>query len=137
MNLPTMRLARYGAVRVTTASPGQLVVMLYDGMFRFLRGAAEAMTAGQRAKAGEQGGRARAILEQLLFGLDRSAFPDLCDKLGPLYTFCMGHITRANLHQEPKPLLEVVAILFPLRDAWASAAEQVAAKEANSKGGVG
>jgi flagellin-specific chaperone FliS len=29
-------IAKYRSVQVTTASPGQLLVMLYDGLFRFL-----------------------------------------------------------------------------------------------------
>ena len=38
-------LSRYGSVKVTTSSPGHLLVQLYDAMFRFLRGAAAALEA--------------------------------------------------------------------------------------------
>jgi flagellar protein FliS len=127
MNLPSAALlARYGAVKVTTCTPGQLLVMLYDGMFRFLRGAIVSMQAKDCRRAGEQIGRTLPILEQLLAGLDRKVSPDLCDKLGPLYQFCMGRITLANIRQDPKLLAEVITILTPLRDAWAAAAAQVA-----------
>src|ERR1700722_9626026 len=132
MNLPAS-LSRYGAVKVTTSSPGHLLVQLYDAMFRFLRGAAAALEAKERSKAGEQIGRTLAILEQLLFGLDREASPDLCAKLEPLYGFCMGQVTQANIRQDPKMLLEVVRILTPLRDAWAIAAAKVAADAAGAK----
>ena len=46
MNLPSQAaLARYGAVKVTTASPAHILVMLYDGLLRFLRDAQAAMAA--------------------------------------------------------------------------------------------
>jgi flagellar protein FliS len=132
MNLPTQGLARYGAVSVTTASPGQIVVMLYDGLFRFLREAMAAMEAKDRAKTAERINRSIAILEQLLVGLDRSVFPSLCDKLEPLYAFCMRHIVEANAHRDPAGLADVIRILTPLREAWVVAADQVA-RDARAK----
>jgi flagellar protein FliS len=126
MNVPMKGLARYGAVKVTTCSPGQLLIMLYDALFRFLREATDAMTAKDHAKAGERMGRSLAILDQLLRGLDRSVLPSLCDKLEPLYMFCMSHITQASSNQEPARLAEVIRILTPLREAWGVAVAQVA-----------
>jgi len=118
-------LSRYGVVKVTTCSPGQLLVMLYDALFRFLREGAVAMEAKDRAKANERITRSLAILEQLLLGLNREALPTLYEKLSPLYGFCMSHITAANLHQDPTKLADVVRILSPLRDAWGNAVAQV------------
>ena len=53
-------LSRYGAVQVTTSTPGQILVMLYDGLFRFLGEARAALVAKERARAGERIGRAHA-----------------------------------------------------------------------------
>jgi flagellar protein FliS len=126
MNAQGHGLARYGAVNVTTATPGQIVVMLYDGLFRFLREAMAAMEVKDRARTAERTTRALAILEQLLLGLDRSAFPSLCDKLEPLYAFCMRHVVSANARRDPGGLAEVIRILTPLREAWVIAVQQVA-----------
>jgi flagellar protein FliS len=106
--------------------------MLYDGLFRFLREAMGAMEAKDRAKTAERTNRSIAILEQLLIGLDRSVFPSLCDKLEPLYAFCMRHIVEANAHRDPAGLADVIRILTPLREAWVVAAEQVA-RDARAK----
>src|SRR4029077_17959504 len=111
-------LARYGVVKVTTCSPGQLLVMLFDGLLRFLGEAEVAMQAKDPAKAGARIGRSLAILEQLLFGLNRETLPTLCDKLAPLYQFCMSHLTVATLRQDPTKIADVIRILAPLRDAW-------------------
>src|SRR5579884_2100577 len=102
MNLPShAALARYAAVKVTTANPGQLLVMLYDGLLRFLREAQAAMRADDRARAGERISRAHAILEHLMAGLDPTHAPELCDRLRSLYVFCMHHLVRANLDRDP------------------------------------
>jgi flagellar protein FliS len=119
-------LARYGAVKITTGSPAQILVMLYDGMFRFLRESMVATEAGNYARSGERAGRALKVLDHLLQGLDRAALPSLCDKLEPLYVFCMRHIVQANARHDCEAMAEVIRILTPLRDAWAVAEKQVA-----------
>ncbi len=126
MNLPShAALARYGAVKVTTASPGHLLVMLYDGLLRFLREGQAAMEKKERGKAGERISRAHAILAHLLETLDPSHNPALCAHLQPLYIFCMQHLLKANLEQDPQKLADVIRILTPLRDAWATAVAQI------------
>jgi flagellar protein FliS len=126
MNLPShAALARYGAVKVTTSSPGQLLVMLYDGLLRFLREAQTAMIAKERGKCGEKLSRANAILAELLGTLDASHNPALCANLQSLYVFCMNHLLKANIQQNPDMLGEIIVVLTPLREAWVKAVAQV------------
>src|SRR5580658_1339171 len=100
MNLPTQAaLARYGAVKVTTSSPGALLVLLYDGLLRYVREAQSAMVAKDRARAGERIGRAQAILRELASTLNAQQSPELCARLQGLYLFCGGHLLRANIEQ--------------------------------------
>jgi flagellar secretion chaperone FliS len=127
MNLPTQAaLARYGAVKVTTANPGQILLMLYDGLLRFVREGQAAMEAKDRKRAGERISRSHAILSELLSSLDSTHAPVLCQHLEGLYSFCMRHLVRANIEQKPEKLGEVVQILSPLRDAWVTAVAQAA-----------
>jgi flagellar protein FliS len=122
MNLPShAALARYGAVKVTTSTPGNLLVMLYDGLLRFLREAEAAMVAKERRKCGEKLSRANAILAELLGTLDPTHNPALCANLQNLYIFCMNHLLKANIQQKPEMLGEIINVLTPLRDAWAKA----------------
>ena len=128
MNLPTQAaIARYGAVKVTTANPGQILVMLYDGLLRFLREAQSAFAAKERARAGERISRSLAILEQLLAGLNPEHEPELCERLQSLYLFCIQRLVRANVEQSPEMVGEVIRVLTPLRDAWSTAVTQLAA----------
>jgi flagellar protein FliS len=129
MNLPThAALSRYGAVKVTTSSPAQLLVMLYDGLIRFLREAQTAMAARQKGKAGERLSKANAILQHLLSSLDVEKAPVLCARLQAVYLFCMDHVLKANLAQDPTKIDEIIKVVAPLRDAWATAAAEVAKK---------
>ena len=111
-------LNRYKNVQVKTASPGELLVMLYDGLFRFLGEAKTAMESGERTRAAERISRSHQILQQLLGGLNREAAPELCENLEGLYLFSMRHIVNANIHQQPEKIGEVLKVLAPLREAW-------------------
>jgi flagellar protein FliS len=124
MSYPKNSLAKYGSVNITTSSPGQFVVMLYDGIFRYLREAAEAIRSGDRARAGERIGRANAIFRHLLGSMVPEANPLLYERLTALYLFGMRHSTEANLKRDPAMLEEVIRVLVPLRSAWSVATDQ-------------
>ncbi|MBI5513376.1 MAG: flagellar export chaperone FliS [Deltaproteobacteria bacterium] len=111
-------LSRYGTVQVTTCSPGQLLVLLYDGLFQFLGEAQALLLAGERARATERLGRSHQILEQLLVGVDPIPAPELGEHLQALYHFCMRRVLDARIHQDPAPIAEVLKVLSPLRAAW-------------------
>lgn len=112
---------RYKSVQVTTCSPGELLLLLYGGLFRFLGEASAAMKRGDRAVAGERIGRSHDILSELAASLNASFAPELCQHLEGLYLFCMTRIVEANLHQDPTRIDDVIRILTPLREAWTTA----------------
>jgi flagellar protein FliS len=119
---------RYQAVQVKTASPGEILVMLYDGVFRFLGEARAAIERDDRPKAGERIDRSHAIITELAAGLNRSVAPELCDQLGGIYSFCMGRLVEANLTRDPAKIDEVLRVLAPLRDGFREAVRIEAAK---------
>ena len=111
-------ISRYKSVQVNTASPGELLLMLYDGLFRFINEAIVSLHEKNRARTGERIDRAHAILGELVSGLDSRYAPELCENLEALYLFCMGRLVDANLQQNPVALEEVLRVLTPLRDGW-------------------
>lgn len=127
--LAASAIAKYKTVQVTTCSPGELLIMLYNGLFRFLGEAANAIKTGDKAVAGERIGRSHDILSELVAGLNPTYAPELCDNLQGIYLFCMGRIVEANLHQDPKRIEEVIRILSPLREAWTIAVRQAPAPQ--------
>lgn len=125
--------ARYKQVQQTTLTPGELLLALYDGLFRFLNGAKYSFSKGDNAKAREFLGKAHAIISELYLALDHKSAPELCANLASVYDFSMARITDANRQAKAEYVDEVIRVLTPLREAWQQAVPQ-AVKEASRKG---
>ena len=80
---------------ILTASPEQLVVMLYDGAGRFLRQAEGSMIDGSWLQASEKLSRAEAIIDELLATLDMDA-GEVADRLQSIYVFCKTRLIEAK-----------------------------------------
>ncbi len=128
--------ARYQAVQIRTEDPGEALVALYDGLFRFLNVARYGLRNGQRARAGEALSKAHAIISEFYLALDHSKAPELCANLSALYTFCLERLTTANVKNDADPLDEVVRVLGPIRDAFTTVVRAEAAKSAEAKRAV-
>jgi flagellar protein FliS len=113
--------ASYRETAILTAPPEQLVIMLYDGVHRFLLQAGAAMRAGRPDEAGERLGRATAIIDELQCTLDLSVGV-VAERLSGIYIFCRRHLAEGLCEREPEKLERVDALLRDLRDAWAQAA---------------
>ena len=113
--------ASYRESAILTAPPEQLVIMLYDGVHRFLVGAASAMRDGRDAEAGERIGRATAIIDELQCTLDPEA-GEIADRLGGIYVFCRRHLTDGLCERDPEKIVRVDVLLRELRAAFAHAA---------------
>jgi flagellar protein FliS len=113
--------ASYRESAILTAPPEQLVIMLYDGIHRFLLQAVTAMREGRPAEAGERLGRATAIIDELQCTLDLSVGV-VAERLSGIYVFCRRHLVEGLCEREPEKLERVDALLRELRDAWARAA---------------
>ena len=112
---------RYQQIQSTTATPGELLLALYDGLFRFLRAAKLCFENNQPAKAREYLSKSYAIISELYIALDYSQAPELCAQLESVYSYCMGHIVQCNLKSNPANIDDLIRVLTPLKDAWAVA----------------
>jgi flagellar protein FliS len=125
--------AKYQAVQIRTEDPGEALVALYDGLFRFLNVARYGLRNGQRARAGEALSKAHAIVSEFYLALDHSQAPELCANLAALYNFCLERLTRANVKNDANAVDEVVRVLGPIRDAFTTVVRAEAAKAAEAK----
>ncbi len=120
--------SRYQTVQITTSSPGETLVALYDGLFRFLNLARFGLTNKEhRARAGEAISKAHAIVSEFLVALDPSHAPELCTNLTRVYNFCLERLVEANIQNDPRMIDEVIRVLAPLREGFTAAVKQVAA----------
>jgi flagellar protein FliS len=122
-------IARYQAVKVTTSTPGDLLVALLDGLFKFLHIAKHNLALGikgDRAKAGMAMSRAHAIISELLASLAPEHAPELCQNLARIYDFCLTRITYANRHNQAAAIEEVMRVMTPIREAFTIAVRNLA-----------
>ena len=110
----------YSQQAATTASPAQLVLMLYDGALARIEQAAQALStapvAGEVAHTALT--KAQAIVHELTVTLDHDRGGVVAANLAELYRFCMERLLAANVSKDPAPLAEVAPVLTGLRDAW-------------------
>jgi flagellar protein FliS len=111
----------YRASSVMTASPAQLVVMLYDGAGRFLRQAEIAAEEGAWSHAFDRIEKAEAIVDELLVTLDNEA-GEIADRLQGIYVFCKRLLIEARLERDAERIRRTAKLLGDLRDAWAEIA---------------
>ncbi|MFN8109633.1 MAG: flagellar export chaperone FliS [Thermoleophilia bacterium] len=116
--------SQYTARAIQTASPGQLVVMLYDGMIRFLGQSKAAMERGERGEAGLKMSRAQAIVTELRCSLDMTQ-GSISDNLASIYDWVSEELMGARLENDPARVGRVSDMMTDLRGAWA----QIAATE--------
>src|SRR5581483_10917239 len=121
---PAPRAYRRNAIM--TATPGQLVVMLYDGANRFLIQAAAAMRTGDIELTHNKLRRAENIIAHLLDTLDLEQ-GDVARNLRRIYLFCQRYLNEARLERNPEKIERVAGLLDQLRGAWAQIASTSAA----------
>ncbi len=114
----------YRSNAVLTASPGQLVLMLYDGALKALalarQGFAEPESNYRRiAIINEQLLKAQAIFMELQGGLNLEAGGEFARTLDGLYDYYTRRLLEANLRKTEEPVIEVERLVRELRDAWA------------------
>lgn len=114
----------YRRTQVETASPEQLVVMLYDGAVRFADQAVAALRSGRGEAAHNALQRAQAIIEELAGALDLDVAP-FAGRLQNLYQYMLRRLAQANLKKDAAAAGEVAEMLRSLRDAWREAAHRV------------
>lgn len=114
--------AAYLQQSVLSASPGQLVVMLYDGACRFLAQAAYAMREDDRDRAHQRLRRGEAIIDELLCTLNLEAGGEIAEQLQGIYVFCKRQLAEARVEDDADKVQWVCDQLADLREAWAQIA---------------
>jgi flagellar protein FliS len=113
----------YRKVATQTATPGQLVLMLYDGALGFL----EKALAGFEHKdplafnqtINNNVLRAQAIIHEMNASLNMQAGGDVAQNFRRLYNYLYRRLREANRHKRREPIEETIQRLRVLRDSWA------------------
>ena len=124
MTAPHLR-DRYLQDSINTASPGKLLVMLYERLVLDLVQGEEALRAGERERANERITHAQEILLELRATLDTDAWAGAAG-LASLYGFLLTELIQANVGRDADKVAACRGLVEPLRDAWREAAATAA-----------
>jgi len=112
----------YRQVSTQTASPGQLVLMLFDGAIRFLDRALEGFELEDPVEFNQTISnnilRGQSIVQELNNSLDLDRGGELALTLRRLYEYMDDRLMESNMRKKPDGIRDTIRRLTTLRDAW-------------------
>ena|SRR5690349_20779427 len=112
----------YRQVATQTASPGQVVLMLYDGILRFLEQARTGFSKDDPKEFNETINnnvqRAQAIINEMNQALNMAEGGEFASRMRGLYDYFDRRLQESNMTKTETGILEVIKRVTVLRDAW-------------------
>lgn len=122
----------YRQISAHTASPGQLVLMLFDGAIRFLERSLSGFSMDDPVEFNETINnnllRAQNIIGELNSTLNLRDGGELALTLRRLYGYMDDRLTESNLTKTPAGIEDTLRRLTILRDAWQEMLQRRAAE---------
>jgi flagellar protein FliS len=119
----------YKETQIKTATPGKLILMLYDGAIRHLNQALQDMDNAHRRYDCISNSliKVQDIIAELMISLDFERGGEIAKNLFSLYVFMNRRLLDGNIKKERAPVEEVRTLLSELRGAWAEVADKAGA----------
>ncbi len=112
---------KYRQSSVQTATPAQLLIMLYDGAIRFARTAIDGISKQDYEKSNLNFGKAQNIVKELMITLDQTY--EVSKGLYALYEYINYLLVEANVHKSQEKVEEAIGYLTELRETWLQASK--------------
>jgi flagellar protein FliS len=123
--MPANRQNEYVSLRVLTASPMQLVRILYETGVQAVDKAIEAQHSGDVIERGRAVSKAFEVLAELQASLRHDVQEEYSKTLAGLYSYMQRQLMRAHAEQSLSLLNEVSRLLNTLMEGWVGAMEQM------------
>ena len=107
---------QYNNSKILTASPAELVLMLYDGAIKFCNIAVAAIEAKDVPKAHTNIVKAQKIIDHLRMNLNMR-YPVAKD-FDEVYSYLLMRLREANIKKDKEIMEEVLKHLRTMRDTW-------------------
>ena len=101
---------------VNTASPGELILMLYNGCLKFITLAKKAITAGNVQDKNTNLIKAQNIIHEFMVTLKMDI--KVSEELMVMYEYIHRRLVDANVKSDETILEEVEGLVTELRDTW-------------------
>ncbi|MBV6521225.1 MAG: Flagellar secretion chaperone FliS [Gemmatimonadaceae bacterium] len=115
--------SRYRETQVLAASPGELIVLVYDHLLMKLARAQHATGPHAIDSRSEALENARAAVCELLVTLDREKGGALAAQLVSIYSFLLGELATLGVRPDAHRFERVIGIVKALREAFQAAVE--------------
>lgn len=106
---------------ISTATPEQILIMLYDGAIRFTRQAIMAGEQGNQVQKLERISKSLAIVTEFSNTLNHDIGGQIAADLDGLYQFMIRELSAARKDESGKNLKTVEGLLVDLRQTWSEA----------------
>jgi flagellar protein FliS len=119
-------LRSYKETQIKTATPGKLILMMYDGAIKNLNQALQDIDDEHRRYDSISNSliKAQDIIAELMISLDFERGGEIAKNLFGLYVFMNRRLLDGNIKKDKAPLEEVRTLLMELRGAWAEVADK-------------
>jgi len=101
---------------VTTASPGELTLMLYNGCLKFLTKAKSAIDDRNIEQRNYNIQRSQAIISELMTTLNMDI--EISKQMMKLYEYIQHRLLEANIQNDVSIIEEVEGLVTEFRDTW-------------------
>ncbi len=122
----------YLKTRVMSASPAELRLLLIDGAIRFCDQARSGISDGNHEMIFTGFSKARAIITELISGLNPEVDPELYERLTGLYTFIFTRLVDASSEKSVAIIDEVVELLRYERETWSLLVENLTSENTSA-----
>ena len=106
---------------VYSASPEELVTVMYDAAIQAIGRARRHLRSGDVEARCREITRAHSILTELALSLNHSAAPKLARDFAELYDYIQRRLIEGNTTQDDRPLAEASRLLSTLLEGWMQA----------------
>ncbi len=110
---------------IESASPHQLILMLFDGALTFLARAKGLMRQSDFEGKGEQINKASKILIHLKGALDHEQGGEVAGNLDALYDYALRRLVDANRENNDQIIDEVSELIVSVKNGWEQMPEDV------------
>lgn len=101
---------------VSTASPGELTLMLYNGCLKFLNKAKEAIHENRINERNENLQKAQKIIQELMVTLNQEY--EIAKQMMIMYEYMHYRLIQANIKNDVLMVEEVENLVMEFRDTW-------------------
>lgn len=114
---------KYKQNSISTATPEELTLMLYDGAIKFMNIGKYSIENNNIAKRNDALLRAQDIVNELKYSLNMDY--EISKEISPLYDFVLDKLIDGNIRKDINSIDEALVVITDMRDTWKEVMKEV------------